>query len=262
MPMVDDALAAIQDAFRQCRPLILARAGKVAHTDKQDGSPVTETDVAVEKILFEVMAQRMPGMPVFGEETGYGNDLPAAFWLVDPIDGTPNFIQNIPIFTSMGVMIAGGEAVACAIYNIAADTMYVAQKGKGAYKNGVRLDLTATPLPAVAHCKGRLIEPLDELLHATQVHCENAPVGGGYGFSLVADGKSAARFNLLGAGYIHDYAPGALLVREAGGVILPVGEDEYTYKTRSFIACHPELAPVLRPHLHELRALEQAARTE
>ena len=136
--------------------------------------------------------------------------------------------------------------------------MYSAQYGKGAHKIGVRLDLTKTPLAKVAYCKGRFFEALDAILAPMDVTCENGPQGGGYGFTMVADGSAAARFNLLGGGYTHDYAPGALLISEAGGAIIPFKDDIYTYQARSFVVCHPDLEPVLRPHAKEIRNLEIA----
>src|SRR6185369_13665627 len=89
---IDASQAAIQHVFRQCRPLILQQAGKSEYTDKQDGSPVTETDVEVEKTVQAALKQRFPNLPVLGEETGYSDDLPDPCWLIDPIDGTKSFI--------------------------------------------------------------------------------------------------------------------------------------------------------------------------
>jgi fructose-1,6-bisphosphatase/inositol monophosphatase family enzyme len=253
---IDTALQAVQSAFRQVRPLILSRAGKVDHTDKADGSPVTDTDVEVEEAIKAGLLRDIPNIPVYGEEGGYDGNLPDTFWLIDPIDGTKSFIENIPAFTSMAVIIQNGEAIASAIYNISRDDMYIASKGRGAYKNGVRLDLANVPLPNIAFCKERFSPALNAMLASKQVSCQAGPSGGGYGFTLVLDGASAARFNMLGGGYTHDYAPGALLVQEAGGVIIPIQDDVYTYETRSFAACHPEIAPILEAHRTELRSLE------
>lgn len=254
---IDASLAIVQEVFRRFQTRILAEAGKVAYSTKvADGTPVTDTDVEIEKTLQAALLQRFPGVPVFGEETGQAEVLPAVFWLVDPIDGTQSFIDNVPTFTSMAVLIQDGEAVASVIYNPSTDAMYVAQKGKGAYKNGVRLDLHAAPLPHVAFCKMRFIPALNDMLRSKAVACEARASGAGYGFSMVAEGVAAARFDLPGGGHPHDYAPGALLVREAGGVIIPVKEDVYTYETRSLVACHPGLEALLRDHLQELRRLE------
>lgn len=253
---IDTSLDIVKEVFRQFRPIILERAGNIAFTDKQDGSPVTETDMEVEVALQAALSKRFPGVPVYGEETGYTDGLTGAFWLVDPIDGTSSFIKNVPTFTSMAALIQDGETVASIIYNISTNDMYTAQKGQGAYKNDTRLDLAKAPLSGRALCKGRFFEALNKILEPKKVVCENGPSGGGYGFSVVADGRFAARFNLDSRGYTHDYAPGALLVREAGGAIIPVQENTYTYETRSFIACHPELEPVLRPHVQAIRELE------
>jgi myo-inositol-1(or 4)-monophosphatase len=254
---VDAMVLLVQEVFRRARPLILERAGKSEFTSKEhDGSPVTETDMEVEKMLLAEMAQRFPSMPMFGEETGYPDSLPATFWAVDPIDGTKAFIENVPTFTCMAVLIQEGEATASVIYNPSNDVMYVARKGNGAYKNDTRLDLSKMPLPDTAFIKGDFIAKFDEVLRPKGITCKVAPNGAGYAFVLVAEGQVAGRFNLHSRGYIHDYAPGALLVSEAGGVIIPVKDAEYTYESRSFVACHPELAQVTREHLDLLRELE------
>ena len=258
---ISQLLQAAQDAFLHVRPVILERAGKDSFTDKQDGSPVTDTDLKVEKLIQKELSERFPDVPVYGEETGYEDGQTGAFWLIDPIDGTQSFIQNIPAFTSMAVLIDGGEAVGSVIYNVSLDDMYVAQKGRGAFKNGTRIDLTQTPLAAKALCKARFFEPLDAILAPKNVTCANGPVGGGFGFTLVLNGEYAARFNLLGGGYTHDYAPGALLVREAGGGIVPIQDDEYHYTSRSFVACHPALTELLTAHKQQIKQLELDARS-
>jgi myo-inositol-1(or 4)-monophosphatase len=253
---IDAALAVVQDVFKKFRPVILERAGKSTFTNKADGSEVTETDVEVETALQAEMARQFPGMRIYGEETGYGNHLHGAFWLVDPIDGTKSFISNVPTFTSMATLIQDDEAVASVIYNPSTDDMYVAQKDKGAYKNGQRLDLKTVSLAVKADCKQEFIEALDELLAPKAITCEVKPAGCGYGHAIVAEGLRAARFNMHSRGYTHDYAPGGLLVREAGGVLIPIKDNEYTYETRSFVVCHPELEQLLRANLQKLRELD------
>ena len=255
--IIDSMMDNIQNCFKSVRPLIMSRAGKTDFVSKNDGSPVTATDSEVEKIIFERLESQFPGMPVLGEETGYSDDLPAACWLIDPIDGTDSFIKNIPTFTSMAVMIVNNQAVACVIYNCTTEDMFVARKNMGAYKNGVRIDLKSQDLPVRALCKGRYTATLDAILKQKNVSCINGPVGAGHGFSVVADGTYAARFQLNSQGYIHDYAPGALLVIEAGGCILPLDRDVYTYDCKSFIACHPELEEILQSRIQDIRELEE-----
>lgn len=258
---IDAAFAAMQQAFRDNQSFILQYAGKAEGIlDKDDGSPVTDADVEVERRIQAAMSRQFPEMRVYGEESGYDDNLTGAFWLIDPIDGTKSFIQNIPAFTSMAVLIQDGEAIASAIYNITTGDMFTAQKGKGAFKNGQRLDLHDVPLAKTAIAKTQLFDGLNAIMQDLAVTCETGVAGGGFGFTQVADGKAAARFNILGGGYVHDYAPGALLVAEAGGAIIPVKDDEYTYESRSFVVCHPALEQTLRDNVTKLRQLEQELR--
>jgi fructose-1,6-bisphosphatase/inositol monophosphatase family enzyme len=260
--LVDKMMVAVQEIFRTVAPLILENAGNTDHADKQDGSPVTETDREVERQILTFMTTRFPEIPVFGEETGYDNEnLPATYWLIDPIDGTASFIKNTATFTSMAVLIHDNQAVACVIYNPSTNDMYTARKGKGAYRNDVLLDLHSLQPVPIALCKGRYIEKLDELLADTHAKHQTGPEGAGYGFAMIADGKAAAVFKLASKGFIHDYATGALLVEEANGAIIPILEDDYTFRTRSFVACHPDLAESVYKHRLDIRALEDPTMT-
>jgi len=259
-PVIDTMSGVMQQAFRAERNYVLQRAGNIQHKDKvTDGSPVTEADRDVERRVQQTMTAAYPDIPVFGEETGYDEqNLPSVCWLVDPIDGTKHFIAGEPMFTGMAALMQDGAATACMIYNYTTDDMFTACVGAGAYKNGTRLNLRDVVLPPVAWCKQELIEPLNDILRPAGVHCEKVRGGGGFGFTQVVEGLVAARFQIHAGGYMHDYAPGGLLVREAGGEIVPVLDDAYTARSRSFVACHPALSAVLLPHAQQMRALEAA----
>jgi myo-inositol-1(or 4)-monophosphatase len=255
--MIDDVVNEVQRIFRHVQPLILEQAGNVTHYDtKSDGSPIADIDVKAENIIISHMTKHFPNLTVLGEETGYDDNKTTNALLVDPIDGTKSLIANIPTFTSMAVLIQNGEAVASVIHNTTTGDMYVAKQGSGAYKNGERLNLQTVALPHTAFSKARFFDVLNNMLESKRVTCETGSTGAGYAFSTIAEGASAARFNILAGGHIHDYAPGALLVREAGGSIIPVKEDSYTYKTRSFVACHPALTALIQANRQALRELE------
>lgn len=254
---IDRQVLAVQDIFRQVRERIVAAAGKTTHTTKSDDSPVTKVDQEVERIITDRMTAQFPGLAVYGEESGYEEGLSGTHWLVDPIDGTKSFIVDTPGYTIMAVLIQDEQAVASVVYDPRTDNMYSAQKGQGAFKNGQRLDLTKAPMPKTAFGRERLLGAINEILKPADVRCESGPTGAGYAFGMVADGQLAARFNFPhqpGGGHIHDYAPGALLVLEAGGAVISIEDDHYTYKTRSFVACHPQLEALVRSRanwLHE-----------
>ena len=265
---IADSLQVVADVLQQVGPYICERAGaeELAGTHADDGSPVTRADHEVEAVIKREVARRSPRTLVTGEETGYGPNLPNAIWLADPIDGTAAFMEGIPSFTSMAVLIQSQpgekpEAVAAVIHNPSTGDTFTGQKGRGTYKNGVRITLGDLPLPGVAHCKTEFIPELSAMLAPAGVVCKPAPTGGGFGFTQVLDNLSAARFTLHGGGHIHDYAPGGLLVREAGGVLIPILNDTYTYDTKCFVACHPDLEATLLPHVPRLREIEHTRTT-
>lgn len=254
---IQGSIEALQQIFRDVAPLILQSAGKTESSDKSDGSVVTEVDVIVERQIIEYLQARFPNLPVFGEESGYiSENLPDPCLLIDPIDGTSSFVINNPAFTSMALLICGGKAEAAVIYNPSSDDMYVARAGKGAYKNGRQLDIRSMPLSETVFCKQTIAPMIEKILATKNIRATKTAGVAGHEFNQVADGSVAARFQLYARGHLHDYAPGALLVKEAGGDIIPVLDDTYTMRTRSFVACHPELSELIRSNLAAIRELE------
>lgn len=248
----------IQEAFRAVGPLILEHAGRIGdHDTKTDGTPVTEIDRQVEGSIFEYVLARHPDLKLFGEESGYNeDDLDQPCWLIDPIDGTSSFIKNIPAFTSMAVFIEHNEAIASMVYNPSAGDMYTTVKGEGTRKNDILVDLTQVDMPAIAHCKQRYSESLNHLFADNGMECKPGESGIGKDIALLLDGQIAARFSLPGGGYIHDYAGGFLMIQEAGGIVVPIIDTELSYKTKSFVSCHPAFADRVIQHRDELAQLQ------
>jgi myo-inositol-1(or 4)-monophosphatase len=243
----------IKTIFTELGPKIVKNAGKASFLIKEDGTPVTEFDGLIEEKILKKLNEVFPRLTVYGEETGYIEDLPEVCLLIDPIDGTESFIKGIPSFTSMAVLIVNNEPIACVIYNPTSINTYAAIKNKGAFVNNKRLDLTTTQLPDTVISKVKHMKILNEILNPIKVMCVTAPSGAGDAFSRVAEGLTAAKFQIIAGGYIHDYAPGALLVREAGGEIISLDKTEYTVKSRNFIACHPALKSHLLNNIEVLK---------
>jgi myo-inositol-1(or 4)-monophosphatase len=257
---LQDSFIELQTAFRANRKAILDGVGEAAAGFKDDQSPVTETDIAVEAAIVRHLKERLPDIPVFGEEGGYDSqNLPPTCWLVDPIDGTRSYISNIAAFTSMAALLHDGNVIASIIYDPTSDSMYTAQMGKGAFRNSERINLQNTPLPRQVYCKDKILDSLSKVLAPHNITAVEAPSGAGYGFIQIVEGVSAARFHLHAGKHIHDHAPGALLVKEAGGDIIPTLESRYTFRTNSFVACHPELSDLIRKNLTVIRSIEDPA---
>ena len=255
--MADVSSMLIQGLFRSYRTKQLEHSGVIAYSNKADGSVVTELDEEIERVVQAEILAKFPDTPVYGEETGYGDSGATTFWLIDPIDGTKSFIDGTPTFTNMAAMIHNGETVASIIYNPTEDAMYTAFRGEGAFKNGEMLSLGSTVPQPVILCKEALFADAQRIFEGEELTFQNPPSGGGNGLALVAEGKVAARFQIRANGVAHDYAPGALLVIEAGGALVPILDDAYSYECNSFIACHPSLATGVSQRKAQLQSLER-----
>lgn len=252
-----DSFKVLQQAFRKNRTTVLSGIGSQASAFKADTTPVTEIDMAVENSIIAIMKESFPDLPVLGEENGYDpGNLPNTCWLIDPIDGTKSFINSIPAFTGMAALIHEGISLASLIYDYSTGSMYTAYRGQGAFKDDKRIDLTRTKMPKVIFCKEHVLPLLAQILASEDIDVKSAPSGAGYGFIQVADTESAGRFHLHAGMHIHDHAPGALLIEEAGGKIIPVLDSVYSYRTRSFIACHPDLESIALKYADQIRAIE------
>jgi myo-inositol-1(or 4)-monophosphatase len=105
---------------------------------------VTEVDVAVERMVRALVAERYPDHDFLGEETGGGDRGHDSrwCWILDPIDGTTNFAHGLPIFsTSLGLEEDGVMRVG-AVYDPTRPELFLAERGHGAYLNGDRLEVS------------------------------------------------------------------------------------------------------------------------
>ncbi len=111
---------------------------------KGPGDFVTSADKRAEKVLFEELSKARPGYGFVMEEGGRieGSDKTHR-WLIDPLDGTLNFLHGLPMFAISIALEREGQIVAGLIYNPANDDMYVAEKGQGAWQNNHRLRVAA-----------------------------------------------------------------------------------------------------------------------
>ncbi|VFU09127.1 inositol monophosphatase family protein [Methylocella tundrae] len=111
---------------------------------KGPGDFVTAADKRAEKVLYEELAKARPGYGFILEESGEieGSDK-SHTWIIDPLDGTTNFLHGLPIFGISIGLVREGQIVAGLVYNPANDDMFIAEKGQGAYLNNRRLRVAA-----------------------------------------------------------------------------------------------------------------------
>ncbi len=205
------------------------------------GDVVTELDMKVEHFLSRELGRLDPGIGFVGEETG-GNRDTRRFWLNDPIDGTGHLERGMPFCTTMLALIEDAEVTFSIIYDFVHDNMYVARRGLGATHNGKPIHVSARSLKnAYIGCETHSEKPENSrILGALQkTSAIFKTICSGYEYAMVASGKLDARVCFDPFGKDYDFAPGSLLVREAGGVVANIGASAYDYRNVNHIAANP-----------------------
>ncbi len=118
------------------------RSTDLVVTTKPDLTPVTEADRAVEKALRERLSVARPGDAVLGEEFGRDGDAERC-WILDPIDGTKNYVRGIPVFATLIALAAGDEPIVGVVSAPALGRRWWAARGSGAWMNGERIRVSA-----------------------------------------------------------------------------------------------------------------------
>ncbi|MBI2577226.1 MAG: inositol monophosphatase [Candidatus Wildermuthbacteria bacterium] len=203
---------------------------------------VTDLDRETENLLRERLRKVFTSVEFFGEEFG-GNKEAERFWLCDPIDGTAHFVRGLPFCTTMLALVEDGNVVFSVIYDFVKGDFYWAQKGKGAWKNKEQIHVSNRSLKEgyvsfevnIEKSEGNLQKYVWMDNHAGVFHTMSA----GFEFAMVASGKLDARISLDPYGKIWDFAPGSLLVAEAGGVVANIGSKTYDYRNFDHIATNP-----------------------
>jgi 3'(2'),5'-bisphosphate nucleotidase len=220
-------LAVTFDAARRAGEAIMeVYAGDFAVSRKADASPVTLADQRAETIILAALAAAAPGIPVVAEEQAEADGLPAEtgdlFWLVDPLDGTKEFIQHIPEFCVCIALTEDGYPVVAVEYNPAADRLYVAVRGEGTTVNGTRVHVSATSSVPDAVVMASRSEDKRHEWDVFKPHCRVQLTGSvAYKLAELATGNGDATFTLTPKNE-WDICAGTLLVEEAGGRVTDI----------------------------------------
>ncbi len=232
----------LRECFEGLRPKLLEAQGNIEHRLKDDNSVVTEMDTFAEDEIAKALSALDSSIPFGGEESGVDYSKPT-FWLTDPIDGTEPFIRGMPFATNMVSLIDNGEAVLGVIYNFGLGDFYVAIKGKGATCNGHPIHVSNRPLNrgwvgvSVSMDKPGTAGVMDKI--AKKVNSVRRYGASGYEYTLIANGGLDGRVTFNGNGHEWDFAPGMLLVKEAGGEVANIGSDSYNYRDFNHVAANP-----------------------
>jgi 3'(2'), 5'-bisphosphate nucleotidase len=240
--------------------LKLVEAGFEIET-KQDQSPVTICDRAAEQIILEFIRQAAPGVPVIAEEEVSAGRIPAyddTYFLVDPLDGTKEFIRGGNDYTVNIGLIAGGQPKLGVVYQPAADRLWAGLVGEGAFveADGERLPIHCRPLGdqrAAVASKSHYNQSTDDYLTEAIGLCDHVSVGSSLKFCIVAEGK-ADIYPRLSPTSEWDTAAGHAVLLAAGGRVdgLDGGPLQYgkpAFLNLGFCATAGWQAPPIGPYM-------------
>ncbi len=264
-------------AAREAGSVLKEKFGKVGYQEKGPADLVTEADVMAQRRVEEILLDAFPDHYILGEESqgktptfGAGKDAGEASdrmlaepccgsgaptglpytWIVDPLDGTTNFVHGVPFFcTSIG--LARGNDILCGvIFDPNNDELYYMEKGRGAYLNGRRLKTSAETAPthaltSISFATRTNFNSPDYLVFQKCVPvCQAMRRTGSTALNLAY--VAAGRFDAMSCQSAHpwDVAAGIGLVLEAGGVATNTDGSPYD------LARQPLLATA-NPTLHQ-----------
>ncbi len=187
---------------------------------KDERSPVTETDLAINALVIEEIKKRYPDHSILAEEGSDHDESHEYVWICDPVDGTHNFSHGLPTATFALALMRDRQPVLGVILDPFEKRMYWAEKGKGAFLNGQPIHVSsATSLKKTLIGLGKtralknLFPVMDELYQRGVSMITGLSIH--YFSTLVAAGEFSA--SIFGGESAHDMTPGKILIEEAGG---------------------------------------------
>lgn len=229
--------------------------GEVEHLQVAKKGPsdfVSAADTRAEKILFEELSKARPGYGFLLEERGHveGTDKTHRF-IIDPLDGTLNFLHGLPHFAISVALEREGELMAGVVYDVAKNELFWAEKGRGSWLNDRRLRVSARPklgdsvIATGIPFRGKPGHELfrEELSRLTP---EVAGIRRFGSAALDLAYVAAGRYDGFWERHLSpwDIAAGALLVREAGGIARELDGQDFM-QTGCILAANPGLFPEL-----------------
>ncbi|ALT77050.1 MULTISPECIES: inositol monophosphatase family protein [unclassified Roseateles] len=233
---------------------------------------VTEVDQAAEQIIIETLLQAYPDHGILAEESGreHGNKTSEFVWIIDPLDGTTNFIHGLPMYCVSIALAHRGVVQQAVVYDPTRNDLFYATKGRGAFMNDRRLRVSKRTRLSDALIgtgfpfrRGDNFKRYMKMFEAVMVECAG----------LRRPGAAALDLCYVAAGYYDaffetglqpwDVAAGSLIITEAGGLIGNfTGESDFMHQ-REVLAGSPkiygQLVPILAPYTRVIKEEEAAA---
>jgi myo-inositol-1(or 4)-monophosphatase len=221
--------------------------GSLTVNDKGYNDFVTEVDLASEKEIIRVLKASYPEHAFLGEETGLSNQADN-IWIIDPLDGTTNFLHGFPQYCVSIALEEKGEITQAVIYDPNRNDLFTATKGQGAYLNQRRMRVsnksklkesilgTGFPFRDFQHLPVYL-KIFEEVVRGTSGI--RRPGSAALDLAYVAAGWFDGFFEINLSKW--DIAAGGLLVTEAGGIVSDFSEKDGWLESGNIVATNPKI---------------------
>jgi myo-inositol-1(or 4)-monophosphatase len=229
MPLLSSEINVLEKVCNKASKIIIRDFGEIEKlqvSKKGPGDFVTKTDKKVEQIIIEELEKARPGFNILAEEGGIVENKSEYTWIIDPIDGTTNFMHGIPHFAISIGLEKSGELIVGIIFDPIKNEMFYAEKGRGAYLNNSRIRVSSrnTIADSVALTGG----PAFSETHKQNFYEEYVTMSNHF-HQVRKLGSAALDLAYVAAGraevFWHknlkywDIAAGIIIVKEAGGTI-------------------------------------------
>ncbi len=211
---------------------------------------VTEVDIKAEQEIIYHLQKAYPDHAILGEESGLIGSEDAEYkWIVDPLDGTTNFVRGIPHYAVSIACLHRGKLEHALVLDPVRQEEFTASRGRGAQLNGRRIRvsnlktldgaLLGTGIPFKEHCDDKLA-PYAKSLETLAGQCAGIRRAGAASLDLayVAAGRLDAFWEIGLSPW--DMAAGALLIREAGGLVSDINSSENFLESGNIVAGNPK----------------------
>lgn len=226
----------------------------VAREVKEDKSFVTAADREAEAAIIAEIKKHFPDHGIIGEESGETKTGSEFSWVIDPLDGTANFINGIPLFSVSIAALQHGVPVASVVYQPAGNALYAAAKGKGTTWNGKRVHVSDGNAEHAMISFGpgkKEKERLNVLFSRVESFVKSKRYLGCAALELAYVARGGTEGFICFGLNPWDYAAGVLLVLEAGGMLTDFGGKPWTFGSgECFVASngkvHEELLKLVK----------------
>ena len=235
---LDIAINAVQESGK----ILIEYFGRDYKIDfKTDNSPVTIADTESEKKIIDIINTKFPEHSILGEESGTNTKVSDYLLVIDPLDGTSNYSNNIPFFCISIALLYKKNPIVATVYDPIHKDLFTAYKGGGMNLNGIKVTLQTTN-PKTAYISLVYTRKVDQKEQVNKIFTNLNPPK----YRMRNIGAAALELAYVASGKLHgifingnnpwDVNAGILLIQEAGGKVTDFNNNLWSFKSSNLVA--------------------------